>query len=211
MKQKLKLGLAAVCLTFLTGCSSMGILSELAAPVANFGLGLYNADTYYSKECALYEEVRMSQDTKQWLLQNNPPPIVSEDLAQVAKNNDILVANTYWMYMTLRRLGLKESADALLTDVGDDFHVIENYSYRDLLLLFKERLSESDLLENGGDALQNATIVYGIANRRCLDADIAGAEKLLHSIISSKYWPAFGYLAAEADLTYGRCVEKELS
>ena len=31
----------------------------------------------------------MSQDTKQWLLQNNPPPIVSEDLAQVAKNNDI--------------------------------------------------------------------------------------------------------------------------
>jgi len=72
----------------LTGCST-AILSELAAPVANFGLGLYNADTYYSKECAWYEEVKMSQDTKQWLLQNNPPPIVSEDLAQVAKNNDI--------------------------------------------------------------------------------------------------------------------------
>ena len=67
----------------------MGILSELAAPVANFGLGLYNADTYYSKECALYEEVRMSQDTKQWLLQNNPPSIVSQDLAHVAKKNDI--------------------------------------------------------------------------------------------------------------------------
>tara|TARA_B100000470_G_scaffold72642_1_gene55496 strand:- start:843 stop:1088 length:246 start_codon:yes stop_codon:yes gene_type:complete len=67
----------------------MGILSELAAPVANFGLGLYNADTYYSKECAWYGQVKFSEDTKQWLLQNNPPPIVSEDLAQVAKNNDI--------------------------------------------------------------------------------------------------------------------------
>jgi len=31
----------------------------------------------------------MSQDTKQWLLQNNPPEIVSKDLAQVARNNDI--------------------------------------------------------------------------------------------------------------------------
>ena len=88
MKQKLKFVLVVVCLTFLTGCST-AILSELAAPVANFGLGLYNADTYYSKECAWYEEVRMSQDTKQWLLQNNPPAIVSEDLAQVSKNNDI--------------------------------------------------------------------------------------------------------------------------
>ena len=86
LKQRFVTGL--VCLMFLTGCST-AILSELAAPVANFGLGLYNADTYYSKECAWYEEVRLTQDTKQWLLQNNPPEIVSQDLAQVAKNNDI--------------------------------------------------------------------------------------------------------------------------
>ena len=55
LKQRFVTGLA--CLTFLTGCST-AILSELAAPVANFGLGLYNADTYYSKECAWYEQVK---------------------------------------------------------------------------------------------------------------------------------------------------------
>ena len=88
MKRKLKLGSAVVCLMFWTGCS-VGILSELAAPVANFGLGLYNADTYYSKECAWYEEIKLTQSTKQWLSDSNPSEGVVKDLAKVARNNDI--------------------------------------------------------------------------------------------------------------------------
>ena len=88
MKRKLKLGSAVVCLMFWTGCS-VGILSELAAPVANFGLGLYNADTYYSKECAWYEEIKLTQSTKQWLTDNTPSEGVVKDLAKVARNNDI--------------------------------------------------------------------------------------------------------------------------
>ena len=88
MKRKLKLGSAVVCLMFWTGCS-VGILSELSAPVANFGLGLYNADTYYSKECAWYEEIKLTQSTKQWLTDNNPSEGVVKDLAKVARNNDI--------------------------------------------------------------------------------------------------------------------------
>ena len=77
-----------VCLTFLTGCSA-SILTELVAPVTNFGLGLYNADTYYSKECAWYEEIKLTQSTKQWLSDSKPPEGVVKDLAKVARNNDI--------------------------------------------------------------------------------------------------------------------------
>ena len=88
MMQKLKLGSAVVCLTFLTGCS-VGMLSELLAPVTHFGLGLYNADTYYSKECAWYEEIKLTQETKQWLTESKPPEGVIKDLAKVARNNDI--------------------------------------------------------------------------------------------------------------------------
>ena len=71
LKQRFVTGL--VCLMFLTGCSSLGMLSELAAPAVNFGLGLYNADTYYSKECAWYEEIKLSPATKQWLTDSKPP------------------------------------------------------------------------------------------------------------------------------------------
>ena len=76
-----------VCLMYLTGCSSLA--KEMIAPVANFGLGLYNADTYYSKECAWYEKVEFSPQTKEWLKTNNPPKLVVKDLGKVARNNDI--------------------------------------------------------------------------------------------------------------------------
>ncbi len=87
LKQRFVTGL--VCLMFLTGCSSLGMLSELAAPAVNFGLGLYNADTYYSKECAWYEEIKLTPATKQWLTDSKPPAGVVKDLAKVARNNDI--------------------------------------------------------------------------------------------------------------------------
>tara|TARA_Y100000296_G_C5021490_1_gene180065 strand:- start:136 stop:378 length:243 start_codon:yes stop_codon:yes gene_type:complete len=71
---------------FLTGCS---ILPELIAPAANFALGLYNADTYYSKECAWYEEIKFSNDTKEWIKKNQPSESTVRDFAKIAKNNDI--------------------------------------------------------------------------------------------------------------------------
>ena len=87
MKLKLKLGLVAVCLMFSMGCSFPW--ASIVPPVANFALGFYDANDYYSKECLWYDEVRLNDDTKKWLLESNPPEIVSQDLAQVSKNNDL--------------------------------------------------------------------------------------------------------------------------
>ena len=86
MKLRLKLGIVLVCLMFSMGCS---IATQMIAPVANFAIGLYNADDYYSKECLWYNEVKMNDETKKWLLENNPPESVSKDLATVSKNNDL--------------------------------------------------------------------------------------------------------------------------
>ena len=86
MKLKLRLGIVLVCLTFWTGCS---ILPELVAPAANFAIGFYDHDDYYSKECLWYDEVKLNEETKKWFLENNPPEVVSKDLAVVSRNNDI--------------------------------------------------------------------------------------------------------------------------
>ena len=86
MKLRLKLGIVLVCLTFWTGCS---ILPELVAPAANFAIGFYDHDDYYSKECLWYDEVKLNEATKKWFLENNPPEVVSKDLAVVSRNNDI--------------------------------------------------------------------------------------------------------------------------
>ena len=87
MLQKLKSGLVVVYLMFLTGCSFPW--GQLIPPAANFALGFYDANDYYAKECLWYDEVRLNVETKEWLLNNSPPDIVSQDLAQVSRNNDI--------------------------------------------------------------------------------------------------------------------------
>jgi|TARA_R110000751_G_scaffold49754_1_gene110589 hypothetical protein len=64
-------------------------VAQLVPSVANFALGFYDANDYYSKECLWYDEVKLNDETKKWLLENNPPEVVSKDLSQVARNNDI--------------------------------------------------------------------------------------------------------------------------
>ena len=88
MRRKLKLGSVTVCLMFLTGCS-VGLLTELVAPVTNFGLGLYNADTYVTKDCQWYEPVWFSKETKEWLKKSKPPQVVISDIGKVSYNNDL--------------------------------------------------------------------------------------------------------------------------
>ena len=61
----------------------------MIAPTANFGLGLYKAYSYYSKECIWYEPVQFTQETKEWISKNSPPGVVVKDIAKVARNNDL--------------------------------------------------------------------------------------------------------------------------
>lgn len=130
---------------------------------------------------------------------------------EVSKNNDMLAATAYWKYLTLRRMGKEGAAQQLLSQIDEDFDVIENHAYRDLLFLFKGILTEGDIMSEGEDALQNATMAYGIASWRCLEGDSAGATEILDSIIATNYWPAFGYIAAESDLAAGRCYGRKRS
>ena len=64
---------------------------------------------------------------------------------------------------------------------------------------------EKDLLEEGQDALQNTTLAYGVANWNCYNGNKEKGSQLLKSILTSDYWPAFGYIAAEADVVDNRC------
>ena len=69
------------------GCSFPWM--EVVAPVANFAIGFYDHDDYYSKEFLWYDEVKLNEETKKWFMENNPPEVVSKDLAVVSRNNDI--------------------------------------------------------------------------------------------------------------------------
>ncbi len=113
---------------------------------------------------------------------------------------DRLVATSHWLYMTLRRLERTEEAAQVLEPITGDLEVIENHGYHRLLLMYKGELTPDSLLEPDQDALQNATVGYGIANWHYYDERQEQAEAMFRQILAGTVWAAFGYIAAEAEI-----------
>ena len=122
-------------------------------------------------------------------------------------NDDLLTATTDWYYMTAMRLGDTTKAQALLSAIGDDMEVIENTSYHRRLLMYKGEISPLELLDfdniTPDNELDVVTQGYGVANHLLHTGRVDEAKKILRKITETSYWPAFGYIAAEADLQRG--------
>ena len=122
-----------------------------------------------------------------------------------AVNPDMVVASSHWLYMALRRLGRVNEAERVVAPITAGMEVIENQSYHRLLLMYKGALSANDVAPTErGDAVQDATVLYGLANWHLYHGRAASARKLFEQIVALPQWGAFGYLAAEAELARGR-------
>lgn len=128
----------------------------------------------------------------------------------VSKNPDALVATTHWHYMTLRRLGREDEAAKLLAPIRADLDVIENTSYHRLTLMYQGELAEAVLAQelDAGEAVDRATIGYGLANWHAYNGRGAQADTLLRRVLAEPEWAAFGYIAAEADAARTRIARR---
>lgn len=123
--------------------------------------------------------------------------------ADVSEHPDSKVATAYWRYLTLRRLGRDDEARAVLEPIGADLDIIESTAYLDLLLLYGGEGDPEALLGPSGDdaTLQSTTTAYGVGMWHLLQGDRAEAERIFRLIHAGEgQWPAFGYIAAEAEL-----------
>jgi tetratricopeptide (TPR) repeat protein len=121
---------------------------------------------------------------------------------KVSTNNDMRVATAYWSYLTQLRLGKASEAAALLAPITADMEIIENGSYHRLLRMFKGELPLDSLLASATGALDTVTTSYGVAAWHLGNGRRDRAVPLLSTIVDGtpEQWPAFGYIAAEADL-----------
>lgn len=121
----------------------------------------------------------------------------------VSKNPDMLVATTYWYYLALARQGKMAEAAQLLQPISAGMEIIENASYHRLLRLFKGELTPESLLTPGAAGLDSVTVKYGIAAWHLAHGRQDAALPLLRDIVDGapQQWPAFGYIAAEAELS----------
>lgn len=121
----------------------------------------------------------------------------------VSKNPDSVVAASYWLYMILRRLGRDDDAATVLDGITPAMDIIENESYRRLLLLNKQELAEEGLLDTRAEddvPLANATVGYGIGQWHAMNGRPADAERVWRTVLSGSQWAAFGFIAAEAEI-----------
>lgn len=124
-------------------------------------------------------------------------------LAVAEKNakDDSIIAVSDWLYMTWRRMKKEAEAKQVLDRITPDMKVVENKSYFDRLLFYKGLKTEAELvnLEKATD-LEIATIGYGLGNWHLYNGNPAKAEEYFRKIVAGRYWPAFGFIAAEVEL-----------
>jgi tetratricopeptide (TPR) repeat protein len=124
-------------------------------------------------------------------------------LAVAEKNakDDSIIAVSDWLYMTYRRMKKEAEAKQILDRITPDMKVVENKSYFDRLLFYKGLKTEAELvnLEKATD-LEIATVGYGLGNWYLYNGNPAKAEEYFRRIVAGRYWPAFGFIAAEVEL-----------
>ena len=119
----------------------------------------------------------------------------------LSPNDDMVVASSYWLYLSLRRIGQVEEAARVLSAIRPEMEIIENFSYHDLLLLYKGLKTPEEVRKSAGAGeVARVTLLYGLAAWRLVSGEKAQADSILSEILESPQWPAFGYLAAEAEL-----------
>ncbi len=120
---------------------------------------------------------------------------------KVSNNDDSIVANSDWMWMSLMRLNRKAEAAKVLERIQPKMDILENTAYHRRLLMYKGLEKPEALLNTATpDPTQLATQGYGVANYYFVTGDTARARKVFETIVSGSGWNAFGYIAAEADL-----------
>lgn len=119
---------------------------------------------------------------------------------RLSGNPDRLVSNSYWHYLTLRRLGRADDAEKVLEGISPSMDVIENISYHKLLLVFSGDISPEELLRQDSATIDGATMLYGLGSWYFVNGDQEKAYALWQRLVDSPQWPSFGYIAAEAEI-----------
>ena len=120
---------------------------------------------------------------------------------EISPNDDMRVAMADWLWLALQRLGRGDEADQVLAGISPEMEILENDAYLQRLLVYKGELPPDSLMPaDEASALTVATHGYGLGAWRLVRGDIDRARATFRRVLETGYWPAFGYIAAEAEL-----------
>ena len=164
-----------------------GLPNELGIPTSTLHFNIY-----YHLGLAHYLKGEFPQALLAW-----------NDCMEASLHPDSVVATAYWLNNVMRRLDLDGRADELLAGIDDSMDIIESDSYLDVLLLWKGERTPGVLRDAAGGegSLAGVTTEYGIGMWHYGQGRRERAYELWEAILEREgQWPAFGYIAAEAEM-----------
>jgi tetratricopeptide (TPR) repeat protein len=166
----------------------------------NVNLETLNQNVYYHLALAYYLKGDFEKALPNW-----------RNAMRFSENPDSLCSGTHWTYMTLRRLGRNEEAQKLLAPITKDMPIIEYFAYHRMLLVYKGEIDADQLLEEtrttGKSPTDYPTIGYGVGNWHLYNGRTGRAFEVFARIADAEMWPAFGRIAAEAELTRAKVTQ----
>ncbi|MEP7000861.1 MAG: tetratricopeptide repeat protein [bacterium] len=110
-----------------------------------------------------------------------------------------LAGSTDWLWMSLQRAGRAGEAAAMLARRPDTLPTTAAYAKR--LKLYRGEIGPDALFapSDTGD-VDVATLSYGLGNWYLVKGDTARARAQFERSVKSGGWPAFGFIASEAEL-----------
>jgi tetratricopeptide (TPR) repeat protein len=110
-----------------------------------------------------------------------------------------LSGSTDWLWSSLARAARTDEANAMLARRPDS--VVANNAYTQRLKLYRGELSPDQVLTPADTSdVAIATLSYGIGNWHLVRGDTARARTWFERSVASGGWPAFGFIASEAEL-----------
>lgn len=120
---------------------------------------------------------------------------------RLAPNDNELAGATDWLWMSLRRAGRAREAQMALGALRDSLRITSATAYMQRLRLYRGLIGPEAVLTPADTSdIQVATLSYGVGNWYLLRGDTAQAREYFERSIRSGGWPAFGFIAAEAEL-----------
>ena len=124
-----------------------------------------------------------------------------QECAENVLDDDAKTAVSYWLYITLRRVNENELAGKILKRITNRMNIRSEQSYHALLFYYKGKISEKEIMAMASSSdLDTATFGYGIGCWLLFNNQAEKAIQVFQRIVELRHWPAFGYIAAEAEL-----------
>ena len=88
--------------------------------------------------------------------------------------------------------------------------IIENQAYYRLLLFYSGQLELAELEPDDPSELNDVSVGYGLGIRELLEGRPDAARVRFERLLAGGNWPAFGYIAAEAEVAGPRTRDQGL-